>query len=255
MTGRDRIVMLVVVVLVVIGAGWMEVVSPERKKAQKLNTDIATAKTQLSTAENELASARAAEAQYPKAYASVVSLGKAVPPGQEVPSLIYQLAQASGTRNVEFNSIVSGTGGGTASVGASSSSAASTAANASTATAFTQMPFTFIFNGGFFELERLFARLDRFTTVAGPSSLRVSGRLLTIQSVKLAPSTSASVTTKPSATSKLQGTITASAYELPAEQGLTGAATPSSPTGSATPASTSSGSSSPTTPAIARVTP
>jgi hypothetical protein len=51
---------------------------------------------------------------------------------------------------------------------------------------------------------------------------------------------------------KLSGTITATAYVLPATQGLTGGATPGAPAGAGT--QTPSGSS-PTTPAIARVTP
>ena len=50
------------------------------------------------------------------------------------------------------------------------------------------MPFTFIFNGGFFDLEHLFQRSSTASprrTASG--ELSVSGRLLTIQSVKLAP--------------------------------------------------------------------
>ncbi len=95
MTGRDRIVAIVVGVVVVLGAGWMLVVSPERQQASKLGTQVSEAQSQLSSAEGKLASARVAQAQYATAYASVVSLGKAVPPSAEVPSLIYQLSQAS----------------------------------------------------------------------------------------------------------------------------------------------------------------
>ena len=49
-----------------------------------------------------MASARAAQSQYAAAYASVVNLGKAVPPSQEVPALIDQLAQATNQKNVEL---------------------------------------------------------------------------------------------------------------------------------------------------------
>ncbi len=49
------------------------------------------------------------------------------------------------------------------------------------------MPFTFVFNGSFVDLYHLFQQLDRFTVRTASGGLQVSGRLLTIQSVKLAP--------------------------------------------------------------------
>ncbi len=112
MTGRDRIVAdRASSSLAVLAGGWMLVVSPERKKASKLDAQVTTAQAQLASAEGKLASARAAQSQYAAAYASVVSLGKAVPPSQEVPSLIYQLAQASNQKHVDFASITAGGSG------------------------------------------------------------------------------------------------------------------------------------------------
>lgn len=249
MTGRDRIVLIVVVMLAVLGGAWMLVVSPERKQASKLNAQVAAAKAELAEAETQLAGARAAQTQYASAYSSIVNLGKAVPAEQEVPSLIYQLAQASNQQQVDFNSISSG-------AGATASSSASSAATAATAAAgFSQMPFTFVFNGGFFDLEHLFTQLTAFTARTSSGALKVSGRLLTIQSVKLAPVVTNTGPGK-KAKSTLSGTITATAYQLPAGQNVTGGATPTSPTGASTPASSTTGAaSSPTAPAIARVTP
>jgi Tfp pilus assembly protein PilO len=239
MTGRDRMVLIAVVALGLIAAGWMLVVSPVRKEAGKVDAQVTAAKAQLSTAEGQLADARAAQAQYSTAYAAVVDLGKSVPASQEVPALMYQLAQATGQRNVEFNSIVSGTSG---SASATTSPTATTAATAG----FTQMPFTFIFTGGFFELEHLFRQLTAFTTHTASGGLLVRGRLLTIQSVKLAPEATAGKAPK------LSGTITATAYVLPASQGLTNGATAASPIASTAP----SGAASATTPAaVAKVTP
>jgi Tfp pilus assembly protein PilO len=242
MTGRDRIVMMAIVVLVALGAGWMLVVSPERKSADTQSAQLASAQTELSSAEGQLSSARAAQAQYAAAYASVVSLGKAVPPGQEVSSLIFELSHATSSKHIDFSSIVSGSG-------VASPSASPTAA-ATAAAGFTQMPFTFVFNGSFFDLEHLFANLDHFTTRTATGSLQVSGRLLTIQSVKLAPLAEGA---KPGSGSGLSGTITATAYQLPAGQGVAGLATPASPTGSAAPAASSGSSTSATAPAIARL--
>ena len=255
MSGRDRIVLMVVIALAVLGGAWILLVSPERQKASKLATQVSAAQAQLASAEGTLANARAAQAQYSAAYSAVVNLGKAVPASQEVPSLIYQLAQASNKKKVDFASIVSGSGASSSGAGASSSTG-SAAAAAVAAAGFSQMPFTFVFNGTYFDLEHLFGQLNHFAQRTASGALQVSGRLLTIQSVKLSPLSSSAPGKGPS--SELTGTITATAYVLPASAGLTAGATPSSPAGAGTttPAATTSGAaSSPTAPAVARVTP
>jgi Tfp pilus assembly protein PilO len=247
MTGRDRIVLIGVVVAVVLAAAWMLVVSPERKQASQLSTEVATDQTQLASAEGKVASARAAQSQYAAAYASVVSLGKAVPPSQEVPALIDQLAQASHEKNVEFASIADGSGSSGA-AGAASASAAATAT-----ASFTQLPFTFVFEGSYFDLEHLFSQLTDFATLSASNELRVNGRLLTIQSVRLAPVGSGSEAAS-SGAGKLTGSITATAYVLPASQGLTGTGSAASAAGTgATPASTTAAPSSSNAPAIVTV--
>ncbi len=78
-----------------------------------------------------------------------MSLGKAVPAEQEVPSLIYQLAQASNQKNVEFASITSGGSGGASAGFGERRSASATAGAPPPSAGFTQMPFTFVFNGSF----------------------------------------------------------------------------------------------------------
>jgi hypothetical protein len=250
MTARDRIVLIVIVLVGILGASWMLLVSPERKQASKEASEVASAQSALSTAENELSSARSAEAKYSAAYTSIVSLGKAVPASEEVPSLIYQLDEASNSRDVNFASIVAGSGAsGSGSAGAASGASATAAAASA---GFTQMPFTFIFNGTFFDLEHLFKQLDGFTVHTTAGGLQVSGRLLTIQGLKLSPLVAGEGTNASKGPRVLSGSITATAYVLPASQGLTAGATPSAPAG-ATPASTSSSSSS--TPAPATVTP
>jgi hypothetical protein len=238
MSARDRIVVMVISVVVLLGAAWILVVSPERKKASGLGGQVSTAQAALSTAEGQLSQARAAEAQYPAAYASMVTLGKAVPATQEVPSLIYELEHASNARRVEFASISSTTGSGSGA--ASSGTAASAAASTS---GFSQLPFTFIFNGSFFDLEHLFGTVDGFAKRTANGTLEVDGRLLTIQAVKLSPATS----TQGSSGGQLSGTISATAYVLPP-------GSPSSPaagSSAAAPASSSAASgSSPTPPAV-----
>ncbi len=251
MTNRDRLVLIGACALAVLAAAWLLVVAPERKQAASLKSQVSTATAQLAGAQEKVAHARSDQARYAAAYSSIVSLGKAVPAGQEVPSLIYQLAQASNRKNVEFNSIASGSGSG-----ASPSSSTAPVAGAVTSAGFTQMPFTFVFNGTYNDLYHLFQQLNRFTARTTSGGLAVSGRLLTIQSTKLSPGGTGSAGASSTGMEELTGTITATAYVLPATQGLTAGATPASPAGGAvTPVSSPGSSGSPAAPAIARVTP
>lgn len=251
MTSRDRLVLIGLGALAMLAAVYLLAVTPERKQASSLSAQVATASAQLASAEGQLASARADQARYAAAYASIVSLGKAVPAGQEVPSLMYQLAQASKQKRVDFTSISTGASGGASASGSTVNAPAAAAASAG----FTQMPFTFVFNGSFNDLYHMFQQMNRFTTRTTSGGLRVSGRLLTIQSTKLSPSTG-EVSAGSTPTQQLTGTITATAYVLPATQSLTGGATAAAPTGaSATPVSSAGSTSSPSAPAIARVTP
>jgi Tfp pilus assembly protein PilO len=242
MTGRDRTVLIAVVVAAILGAAWILVVSPERQKAGKLNTQVTEAQAELSSAESKVSDARAAQSQYASAYASVVSLGKAVPASKEVPSLIDQLARVSDQKSIDFSSITD------------SASTASSAGAATATAAFTELPFTFTFEGSYFDLEHLFNQLTAFASFNSTGDLQISGRLLTIQSVRLSPVDNA---TEPgNGSGKLSGSVTATAYVLPAAQGLTGATGAAAPAGaSASPAASTAPAGSATSPAIVRINP
>jgi len=231
-TTRDRLVLIGVIALAMLAAVWLLLVSPERSKGSKLSTEVSAASAQLASAQGDAASAKAAQQRYAAAYSSVVSLGKAVPASEEVPSLMYQIAQATNEKHVQFNSITTGGGAGGASTGSASSTVAAAAATAG----FTQMPFTFVFGGSFNDLYHLFRQLNAATVRTSSGGLQVSGRLLTLQAVKLEPAATEG------SSGQLTGTITATAYVLPASQGLTAGATPTSP---ATPGSATSASSTP----------
>jgi hypothetical protein len=242
MTGRDRMVLMAVIVVAILGAGWMLVVAPARNQASSLSTQVTSAQAALATAEGELSKARAAQSQYAAAYSSIVTLGKAVPANKEVPSLIYQLAQATAQKNVFFSSIASSGGAG----GATGSAPTAAAAG------FTAMPFSFVFGGTFFDLEKLLRKLTDFTTRTASGALKVDGRLLTVQSVNLTPARSATGT---STNSELTGNITASAYVLPGGQTVTGPTSPAASSGASSPASTTGATGSPTAPATVTVNP
>ena len=246
MTLRDRLVLIGIFVIAVLAVGWLMIVTPERNKASQLEAQVIAAQGQLTSAQGQLAQAREAQARYRVAYASVVRMGKAVPPGKEVPALVYQLDQASQSKHVAFESINSSNTG--------SSSSSSSSLSATAASGFAQLPFTFTFTGSFADLSHLLTRLDNFTASTHSGVLLVNGRLLTIQSVNLTPQSSSTSQTH-SAVGKLTGTITATAYVLPVGQGLTGGATTSGPASGAQPVSSSGSSTSATAPAVVEVHP
>ena len=112
MRERDRLILIVGVVVAVLIVTWMFWVSPERKAAASVEQQVSAAQSTLSTAQSQLATAQANKDKYGSAYAALVSVGKAVPANPDVPSLIYQLDQASNLRDVEFTSISVGGAGG-----------------------------------------------------------------------------------------------------------------------------------------------
>ncbi|HYP87309.1 MAG TPA: hypothetical protein VEQ59_04135 [Polyangiaceae bacterium] len=248
MTARDRLMLLGIVALAVLAGAWFTTVAPEREKAAKVTAEVEAARSQLASAELQEANARAAQAQYSTAYASLVSLGQAVPATTETPALIYMLDRATHSRDVQFSSITAGSSSGSA--------ASSTPTPAAQSAGFTQQPFTFVFNGSFVDLYKLLNQLEGFTVQTPTGSLHVNGRLLTIDSVSLSPNSGeaqgASASGKPKA-SELTGTITATAYVLPASQSALGGASAAGPAG-AQPTSSST-SPSGAAAAVVKVTP
>jgi hypothetical protein len=250
MTTRDRLMLMGILALAVLLGAWFTTVAPERERAAKITAEVETARQQLASAESAADSAKNAQAQYSTAYASLVSLGQAVPSSAETPALIYTLDKATHSRDVSFSSIATGASG------TASSSSSTAATSAAQNTTFSQEPFTFIFNGSFVDLYKLLDQLESFTVQTSSGALHVNGRLLTIDSVSLAPSNSdgSATSSGKSKSPRLTGTISATAYVLPAGATPLGAATPSSPAGATTASSTSS-SGSAVTPAVVKATP
>jgi hypothetical protein len=105
------------------------------------------------------------------------------------------------------------------------------------------MPFSFAFQGDFFRLSDFLAKLERYIRPNG-STVDVQGRLLLIDGISL----NAAAGGFP----RMKASIAATAYLLPASQGLFAGASPQGPSAATTsqPVAQSSGASaSPTAPA------
>jgi len=253
-SARDRTVIAVVAVVVALGAAWLLVISPKRSELSKLKSQVSAQQAQLAQEQSAVQAGELARSQFAASYASLVKLGEAVPTDDNVPSLIYQIQAAANSTGVDFRalSVGSNSSGGSAPAGSQTPLPPGVTVGPS---GFPMEPFSFTFRGSFFRLADFFSRLQRFVT-ATSHGIAVRGRLLTLDSVTLSPQSSGFP--------QIEATVSATAYLLPAAQGLAAGASPAGPApaaaaSSAAPAgssatSASSASSSPAAPPAAAIT-
>ncbi len=243
MTARDRTLLAVVGAVLVVAAAWFLVLAPQRDQASQLSDQLAAQRQQLTQARSDLAAGLAAKRTYGRDYTTVARLGAAVPDDDDVPSLLLQVQQAAQAAHIDFRDLE--LAGGSSSAPAPPPAAGAPASQATTATlppgasvgsaGFPTMPFTFTFTGDFFHMSDFIGRLERFLVVRNRSVV-VSGRFMTIDGIALSAA--------PQGFPKVQASVAATTYLLPATQGLTDGASPSGPA-SATPASAGAGAASP----------
>jgi hypothetical protein len=260
-------VIVIVCTLVAIVGGWLLVIQPKRSEASKLAGQVNDQQAQLDTARAQVAAGEAARSAYARNYTELVRLGEAVPPDDNVPSLIYQLQHAATQAKVDFRDLSLNPGAaGTASTPAAAAATATTAGKTGSPVAaspvtqtsmatlppgasigpagFPVEPFTFRFQGSFFHLADFFNRLQRFV-VANNQRVSVSGRLMTLNAITFAAG--------PNGFPQISASISATTYLVPAAQGLLSGATPAGPSAS-TPAATVSTSHASATPSTAVAT-
>jgi hypothetical protein len=233
MTARDRTVILVVAIVAAVAGSWMLLISPKRKQAASLGTQITSVQGQLATAQATVAKGLAARNQYASNYTQLARLGEALPGDDQVPSLIYELQSAATASHIAFRNLQMTPASGSGTTASSGSSSLPPGA----ATGPAGLPveqFSFDFTGNFFRLSDFFHRLQSFV-VAGKTEILVSGRLLTVNAISFAPG--------PKGFPQIAATVSATTYMAPANGGITGGATPSGPTPSTKSPSAPSGSS------------
>lgn len=247
MTGRDRIALFVVVSVVSVVAFWFLALAPKRKEAAALGVQVTEQQQRLATAQSSLAASEAARSSYAANYTTVARLGKAVPADDDIPSLVYQLDRAANGVGVNFQVIklTGGVSGGapapapaapappaSGGSGAQPASTTTPAAPTQAATAalppgavvgpagIATMPLEFTFDGSFPQLSNYFGRLEAFIR-ARSNGVDARGRLLTINAIGLEFGSKGYP--------HLKATVNATAYLLPASEGLLAGASPSAP--------------------------
>lgn len=225
MTTRDRTVVMVLAAAAILALVWFALVGPRHGEYNDATAELDQATAALATAESAVAQAQVARRSYSSNYAQIARLGKAVPVDDEVPSLVYQLSSAADRHDIDFRSIK--VEGASAAAAPQASGAATNVAAATLppgaaigAAGFPTMPFSFEFQGSFFDMSSFLRQLDGFATVRR-DTLRVKGRLLTINGI--------AITAGSQGFPKVKASINATAFLLPADQGLTNGATASAP--------------------------
>lgn len=233
MNTKNPILIAAVALLVTGFAFFHFALQPKQKEASGLDAGIAQAEADLQAAQQLLQSNSAARETYRTSYSTVVRLGKAVPGDDDVRSLVVQLDNAAKRTHVDFQSIEVGGANGAAAPTADGTAASTTPLppGATVGPAgFPIMPFSFTFRGGFFRLSKFFQRLDSFVKESN-KSFDVSGRLLTVDGIKLEPD----ATGFPN----IKATVQATSYLVSPLEGITGGATPAGPAGATTAAGAS----------------
>ena len=192
----DRLIAALVAALVVVGAMWVLLVSPERSKVTDVSSQIASERTALATAQAQVASDRTAAVAYVGHLHQIDAVLRAVPPVPGEAALIATIDRLAGTR-VDFRQLDVGSAsagsGGPGSIG-----------------------LTFTYWTTYQGLQSFLTALDNLTTTDG-SNVNANGRLFTVNSVALTPLTDPAL----APLNVTKATISAQAYL----QGSTAAAT------------------------------
>jgi Tfp pilus assembly protein PilO len=218
-TRSNKILLSVVALGAAIAAFYFFVLSPKRDEVAKLDTDIATQEAAIEQARLTLAGYEEAKKSYKQNYATLARLGKAVPADDDVRSLMVQLESTAIRSGVDFQSIEMSSSLGSTEEGTTDASGLASAPGAIPVAGgvLSAMPFSFTFNGSYFDLTTFFARLEHFVSLSN-AKLDSTGRLLRLESISIAPSSAGFP--------DMQAEINAASYMVPPVEGVAGAADP-----------------------------
>jgi Tfp pilus assembly protein PilO len=254
MSSSVRTTVAAVLVAVAAIAFWTLALSPARKEADKLGSQVETLEPSVDVARGELARASTAKRSFPTAYHQLVEMGQAVPATDETPSLLVELETLARESEVKFESIqLEASGEEVAAVvpevAAAPEAASSTAVPASEVIPATEveaallplgasigtaglavMPYSLSFNGSFFGIAKFIGKVDALVKSGKADNMTISGRLVTIGGFSLTPDTAESEGgSGGGGSTNLQATFSVNTYLTPPGQGITAGASPSSP--------------------------
>jgi Tfp pilus assembly protein PilO len=167
MGARERLIGAVVVALVAVAAIWILVVSPERSKSSTLASEIATARSTVSSEQGQLVGDEQARLKYVAALHAVKLLETAVPLDDEVPQLIRLINRLELGHRISWTT--TSLSGGQAGAGG-----------------LTSVDWSFSFSSSYANLQSFLTAIDALTATDG-TNVMTKGRLFTVNSIGLTP--------------------------------------------------------------------
>lgn len=235
----NRVIIGMLIVAALATGFWILLLSPKRQQADELAGEVEAQQTALLQAQSKLNQATAAQRAFPADYRQLVTLGKAVPAGDETASLLVELNRVADRAGVRFDSLQLNSSEGSAAaatpvapqVGPNAAASASTAVPPTEAEAallplgatvgsagLGVMPYDLTFTGSFFHVADFIHGIDSLVHTRG-SKVGVDGRLVTLNAFSLTRGSGAD----------LSANFSVTTYLLPPSQGLTAGASSASP--------------------------
>lgn len=248
MNSTNRLIVAILVVAALAIGFWVLLLGPKREKVDELSQQVDNLNASLVQAENSVAIAEEAKRAFPDDYRQLVTLGTAVPAGDETSSLLVELNAIADDSKVDFEGIQLGAEGSAAvattpapeapveeappteSSGAVPASATIPPTEAAASVlplgatigpaGLAVMPYSLTFRGSFFEIADFISGVD---ALVDPKELKVGvdGRLVTIDGFALTPNADGSEI--------LDVNFLVTTYVTPPGEGVTAGATPGEP--------------------------
>ncbi len=165
---------------VMLAALWMMVLAPKRSESAEVKANVAAQELRLDQARAQLAAHQASKEQYPGMLAELKRLDEAVPSRGEITTLLRQLQKRANARDADLTLAALKAGGGAPASGAGGAKLTPGATSGPGGIA--MLPFSFSYEGEYFDLVKVLAAARRAVTVKS-GDVKIDGRLVTIEGI------------------------------------------------------------------------
>lgn len=174
--GREVYIITAVVAVVLIVAWYFLLFSPKQRELSDLDQQVQSAQSELAIAQQEIVKLESYKKTAPQSRAEIVRLGKMLPAAEGVPGLIIELTKTAEASGVDVTSIARGT--------------------TTPGTPFGIQSLSLAVSGRYFDVEDFLYRLEEYVAFRN-ASFRVTGRLLQVTSLQMAPASTAAAGSSP----------------------------------------------------------
>jgi Tfp pilus assembly protein PilO len=105
---RDRKIAMVILPVLLLAVYWFLMLAPKREAAAKASKAVAEQTERRDAARAQAEAARGAQTDFASDYGEIVRLGKAIPSGVDMPSLIVQIDRAAAGTGIRFTRMATG---------------------------------------------------------------------------------------------------------------------------------------------------